>query len=80
MIGLPESSDDPLDVPSDGGLVATGAGTKAAICGGADIGSTLRASAGFDFLPSAIKLATTTWIEVSTDYYYEKIEHIHIAT
>jgi hypothetical protein len=60
LIGLPESSDDPLEVPSDGGLVATGAGTKGAICGGADIGSTFLASAGFDFLPSAMKLATTT--------------------
>lgn len=61
LIGLPESSDDALDVPSDGGLVATGGGTKEGICGGgADIGSTFRASAGFDFLPSAMKLATTT--------------------
>ena len=60
-IGLPESSDDALDVPSDGGLVANGGGTKVAICGGgAAIGSTFRASAGFDFFPSAIKLATTT--------------------
>jgi len=59
LIGLPESSDDALDVPSDGGLVATGGGTKVGICGGGAC-SAFRASAGFDFLPSAMKLATTT--------------------
>jgi hypothetical protein len=33
LIELPESSHDLLEVPSDDGLVATGAGTKGAICG-----------------------------------------------
>lgn len=58
-MGLPGSSEDSLDVPSDGGLAVTAA-PKPGICGGADEGSHLNGS-GFGFFPSAMKLPTTTW-------------------
>jgi hypothetical protein len=57
--GLPGSSECSLDVLSDGGLAVL-AGSKPAVCGGTDTGSRFGCSS-FGFLPSAMKLPTTTW-------------------
>ena len=57
-MGLPGSSECSLDVPSDGGL-AVEAAPKPAVCGGTDVGSRFGCSS-FGFLPSAMKLPTTT--------------------
>ena len=57
-MGLPGSSDDALDVPSEGGLAAQ-ATPESAIGGGADEGSRFNGS-GFGFFPSAMKLPMTT--------------------
>jgi hypothetical protein len=58
--GLPGSSECSLDVPSDGGLAVV-AGPKPAVCGGTDTGSRFIGCSSFGFLPSAMKLPTTTW-------------------
>lgn len=60
-MGLPGSSEWSLDDPSDGGLAAVAAPKPAAWFGvGADVGSRFRCSS-LPFLPSAMKLPTTTW-------------------
>jgi hypothetical protein len=64
--GLPGSSECSLDVPSDGGLAVL-AGPKPAVCGGTDAGSCFGCSS-FGFLPSVMKLPTTTWKTEAATY------------